>query len=566
MKKSLLLVAAFSLGLSFAHAQEQQELKPYSSIAINNELDTYFQSLSITKPTEAAITATMNNGKDGQLEKSGILIPCNISLKNSGTWTILPGGDRLWRIRITSSEAMGLAPYFDEFFIPDGARLHVYDEAKTSVQGAFTSMNNNETGEFATWYVPGEVMVMEYYEPLAVKGQGRIRMNELSYFFRGIEMPAEVRASDPCEVDVNCSEGANWTRQRDGVVRILVKTNGATGFCSGSIINNTQQDCTPYILTAFHCGWDDAAGVMSTTTEFNQYVFRYNYQKSGCGSGTVGANVSQTGCAIRAWSNDQGGATGSDFMFVELNANIASSVYPYFNGWDANTTAPAGGVGIHHPAGDVKKISTFTATAISTKWGSGAPNGTHWRFSWAATANGNGVTEGGSSGSPLFRGSNGLIVGTLTGGASCCTANGCGTGTSLTAPDYYGKMSYHWTSNGTAANRQLKPWLDPTNSGVLTLDGAYSPCSVSVPETSLDNIFEMYPNPTNGIINITLTNLMEQSITVNVYNAFGQLVRSEKIAYGKSNHNIDLSNEAKGIYFVELISGNKKSSKKIILQ
>ena len=40
-------------------------------------------------------------------------------------------------------------------------------------------------------------------------------------------------------------------------------------------------------------------------------------------------------------------------------------------------------------------------------------------------------------------------------------------------------MSYHWTSNGTANNLRLKPWLDPTNSGVLTLAGSANPCSSS---------------------------------------------------------------------------------------
>ncbi|NDC92506.1 MAG: T9SS C-terminal target domain-containing protein [Flavobacteriales bacterium] len=40
-------------------------------------------------------------------------------------------------------------------------------------------------------------------------------------------------------------------------------------------------------------------------------------------------------------------------------------------------------------------------------------------------------------------------------------------------------MSYHWTSNGTTSVKQLKPWLDPTNSGVLTLAGSANPCSSS---------------------------------------------------------------------------------------
>lgn len=566
MKKSLhfsFVAILFSAVSSFA--QELTEIKPYSSLAEASFMDNSFQTLTIPQPRESQITAAMNNGKDGQLEKSGLLIPVDVSLSTAGTWTTLTGGDRLWRVRLTAPNALALAPYFDEFFIPDGARLHVYNEDKSDLQGAFTSMNNHSSGVFATWYVKGSTMIMEYYEPAKVRGQGRIRMNELSYFFRGIQEIEDIRASAACEVDVNCSEGNNWQAQRDGVLRIMVKTNGVSGFCSGSIVNNTQQDCTPYILTAFHCGWDASAGVMSSTTEYNQYVFKYNYQKSGCGSGVVSGSSQQTGCAVKAWSNDQGGETGSDFMFVQLNASISANVNPFFCGWDANTTIPAGGVGIHHPAADVKKISTYTSSAASTKWGSAAPNGTHWRLTWAATANGNGVTEGGSSGSPLFRGTNGLIVGTLTGGGSCCTTNGCGTGTGLTAPDYYGKMAYHWTSNGTAANRQLKPWLDPASSGVMTLNGAYSPCNVGIPESSLENHFELYPNPSGGMINIALTSLNDNSIEVLIYNSFGQLVKAGKIAYGTTNYTIDLSGESKGMYYVVLRSGTEETSKKVVL-
>ncbi len=38
-------------------------------------------------------------------------------------------------------------------------------------------------------------------------------------------------------------------------------------------------------------------------------------------------------------------------------------------------------------------------------------------------------------------------------------------------------MSYNWTSNGNQNFEQLKLFLDPTNSGLLTLDGTYAPCN-----------------------------------------------------------------------------------------
>ena len=64
-------------------------------------------------------------------------------------------------------------------------------------------------------------------------------------------------------------------------------------------------------------------------------------------------------------------------------------------------------------------------------------------------------------------------MGTLTGGGSYCNQTN--------APDYYGKVSYHWTSNGNASNEKLKTHLDPINSGALVLDGSGDPCANPTP-------------------------------------------------------------------------------------
>ncbi len=79
---------------------------------------------------------------------------------------------------------------------------------------------------------------------------------------------------------------------------------------------------------------------------------------------------------------------------------------------------------------------------------------THWELNSVATTDGFGVTEPGSSGSPLYEPS-GLIVGHLTGGVSQCGGP--------EGPDLYGKIAFDWTSNGVTPDRQLQPWLDPDN-------------------------------------------------------------------------------------------------------
>eukprot|EP00825_Cyclidium_porcatum_P032384 TRINITY_DN34684_c0_g1_i1.p1 TRINITY_DN34684_c0_g1~~TRINITY_DN34684_c0_g1_i1.p1 ORF type:complete len:293 (+),score=17.97 TRINITY_DN34684_c0_g1_i1:721-1599(+) len=137
-----------------------------------------------------------------------------------------------------------------------------------------------------------------------------------------------------------------------------------------------------------------------------------------------------------------------------------------------------------------KKISTYTSPAVSSDWNNNGKN-SHWEVLWAATANGYGVTEGGSSGSPLYN-ANGQIIGTLTGGDSDCDH--------LTAYDYFGKFSYSWNKNGTSSAEQLKPWLDPGNSGTTSLNGLGDPNAINAD-------FSIYPDtiPINGLVKVSNT-------------------------------------------------------------
>lgn len=277
------------------------------------------------------------------------------------------------------------------------------------------------------------------------------------------------------------------------MARLYVVEGTQAGWCSGTLINNTAADCKPYFLTALHCG------VNSTTANMTQWKFYFGYEAPTCTNPTTGGSLAShfiTGCLRIADSGDGGGNSGSDFLLVKMGtasneANVitqlkSTAFNAYWNGWNANAAATTGGASIHHPAGDIKKISTFTGNTVSTQWGTAS--GSHWRVTWTSNANGYGVTEGGSSGSPLFNSSQGYVIGTLTGGGSFCT--------SQTAPDQYGKMAFHWTNNGTTTNRQLKPWLDPTNSGLLVLAGSSDPCSVVVPTAPIANFAANQTNVT----------------------------------------------------------------------
>ena len=101
----------------------------------------------------------------------------------------------------------------------------------------------------------------------------------------------------------------------------------------------------------------------------------------------------------------------------------------------------------------------------------------HWKVHWQETINGTSITEGGSSGSPLFS-QDGLVVGDLTGGPADDCQN----------PSYslYGKVYYSWDKMGTGLNQRLKPWLDPNDYGPEKWEGTYGIDPPS-PDFSADN-------------------------------------------------------------------------------
>ncbi len=561
MKKiNLLLIVTALIRLNSIVAQDSEGGKPYSFLnQLNDDL-----IATVTTPAfdfAPLIALSEQRVKQGTYQLTDKLFDVSYDLLNSGTWTALSNGERLWKLKIVSPGAKKISVYFQNFYLPDGAKLFVYNGNRTQEIGAFTSKNNEEAtsneGIFSTDHLIGDTQILEYYEPENVKGQGHFSIFRISHQFKSVL----IDESEPCQKDIMCPDGANWQNQKKGVVRIFVVIGSSAGWCTGSLVNNTAQDCKKYILTAMHCAIDESNGV--ETTAYSQWKFYFDYEKTGCATGTALTNKVKTGCAKRASAAD-GGATGSDFLLVEISsATFPTGVTPYYLGWTRSTSVTAGGVGIHHPASDCKKISTFITTPTSTSWG-GQVAATHWRFVWQA---GHGSTEPGSSGSPVFN-TAGLIFGTLTGGGSCCVANGCQSpGSSPTLPDAYGKIAYHWTSNGSANSQQLKPWLDPNNSGVTTLAGSYTCTPAGIATNSLDNQVSIYPNPTEGKFQVQ--SLKFKITSLEVYNILGEIVYRLPIIQSTNYPiNIDISGQPKGIYFIRLHSENTdlSTTKKIIIQ
>ncbi|MEN9699462.1 MAG: hypothetical protein RLZZ301_660 [Bacteroidota bacterium] len=466
------------------------------------EVSKQVPTLALATPDLQAIAAEdVIRDNQGLFYRIGVSIPTNLSPQSAGHWSTLPDGSHQWQLIVKSPGAEAISFLFETFKIYGQTTLRIQNMQGQDVHPLLTSADVESHFMQNAALCAGDELLLTLTEPVYTQAS-EIYMDRIIYNYRstGYAVKTKINESDVCEVNINCSPvGDPWQDEKRGVARVYVVDPTGAGWCSGSLVNNTAQDCKPYFLTALHCG------VSSTAANMNQWKFYFGYEAPSCTNPTaVGTLASHfiTGCMRIADAADGGGNSGSDFLLVKMGntANEATVVtnlkstafHAYWNGWNANTAATAGGVGIHHPAGDIKKISTFSGNTVSTQWGTAT--GSHWRVTWTSNSNGYGVTEGGSSGSPLFNNSQGYIIGTLTGGGSYCT--------SQTAPDSYGKVAFHWTNNGTTAITQLKPWLDPSNTGLLAFGGSYDPCT---PTTPVAPVADFVASATNVTPNTTVT-------------------------------------------------------------
>lgn len=501
----------------------------------------------------------------GILYRIGVINPLLLTPANGGMWTRLENGDRIWQTAIYYPGAEAISLFFDQFKLSPLASLSLFDGKGNLLNEIYTATENSDQ---LVQHIPlchSDYIVLQLTEPKNA-APSLISLNEIGYIYRSSMMETFAKdfgESESCEININCPEGKDWQDEKKGIARILVRDGSFLGWCSGSLVNNTANDCTPYFLTAMHCG------ETATTSDFNQWIFYFAYEAPDCTNpatqGSLAATSKRiTGCHVKATSNDGGGDRGSDFFLLQLGSPASKEAtitklktYPiqaYWNGWDASNTAVSEGVGIHHPAGDIKKISKYVTALTTSGWNA---NGllSHWRVRWSS-----GVTEGGSSGSPLFNynGGNSRIIGTLTGGNSSCGGSN--------PVDYYGKMYYHWDKNTTSGNIKLSQFLDPLNTGRVTIDGSYDPCNtgLSVPVMKSESIdATVYPNPFEDELLISMNDI-PGTYQVSLYDVSGKLVHTEsgtnnelKIQTGKLNG---------GVYIIQIHSVHGTFVQKIIKQ
>ena len=228
-----------------------------------------------------------------------------------------------------------------------------------------------------------------------------------------------------CHLDVTCYP--EWSSSAAGVALITYETSEGSFICSGTLLNNSRQDFTPYFLTAAHC--------VDTEEEARSVMAFWHYQTQTCNGElpdflsvprTMGASLLSTlgGGSIEGRAHPDG-----DMTLLRLEGDLPDGVM--FQGWDASPQ-PFGTqvTGIHHPGnrdwGFFKRLSfgQIIPNPYST-----ASADVYAIVSWAP---GQGYTEGGSSGSALFS-SPGTVVGadSFIYGGLAEVENACRTGSAF---------------------------------------------------------------------------------------------------------------------------------------
>ncbi|MDR2065552.1 MAG: choice-of-anchor J domain-containing protein [Prevotellaceae bacterium] len=401
--------------------------------------------------------------------KNGIIRPrvaksisSNITMENSGKWDELPDGRKIWRVAIEAKNAKAIILGYDDFYLPEGSQLFIYNADKTHVLGAYDYASNLQGGTYSTAFVAGDVSILEYVAPLTeTVNNARIKISSVGYGYNhihivpktGNDLQVSPNTSLSCQVNVICSEGDLYREQIKSVCHLLMLSGGSWYICSGTLINNTVSNGKPYIISAYHCYEGTSA------SELLQWQFYFFYESAVCESNTgYVTNQYLTGAYLRSDVSISG---GSDGLLLELvNAIPVEWINDgkvSFAGW-RRTLPPTTtkGVGIHHPQGDTKKILTYDGITISQWNGSdgsvGAANA-HIQIYPAQTEHGWSQTEGGSSGSGLFD-EDGYLIGTLTGGTSANCSSG--------SRSLYGGLFYHW-DHGSGGG--MGEFLDPDGSG-----------------------------------------------------------------------------------------------------
>ena len=390
-----------------------------------------------------------------EVPEFAVSVQVAITPTTHGHWEVLENGTAVWRVRIHSKGAHSLNLGFTNFQLPKDAVLFLYNPSQEHVIGPFSAADNEEHEQLWTPILPDETVVVELQVPAANRDQVQVNVGWVNHDFAGLGSIF----SQNCHLDVNCGAESGFTELdnfRDIIQSVGMYSVNGVRLCTGVLMNNVRQDCTPYFLTAFHCE--------VSTNNAPSVVVYWNYENSTCRSINTPENARRgdgllidfnTGAKLVAAKES------SDMTLLQLDDDVSIKADAFFAGWSNENVTPNNTICIHHPNTEEKRISFSNQPTYTGLWRTDndfMEGGNHLIVpSWDI-----GSTEGGSSGGPLFD-TNKRVIGQLHGGSAQCGNR---------QYDSFGRLFSSWTDSDNAPY-QLKNWLDPDGLGLTRLDGRY---------------------------------------------------------------------------------------------
>jgi hypothetical protein len=207
-----------------------------------------------TKTLDAIDTAKClaEDKKLGITNRIGIVKHIEINIKTQGVKTEVEGKGYIWQYKIQSTQTYSLAIHFNIFFIPEGAKVFIYNEAHTHVLGAFTKQNNSKNHELQIADIKGDHAIIEYFEPYQPEFEGELVIGSVAQTYRNNFFNSAATKSSV--IGINCPQGADWQNEKHAVCLITFdQVDDYEYICSGFLVNNVRKDGTPYFQTANHC-------------------------------------------------------------------------------------------------------------------------------------------------------------------------------------------------------------------------------------------------------------------------------------------------------------------------
>lgn len=316
-------------------------------------------------------------------------------------------GRYVWRAAIGSVDATALRLHVDLAGLRPDEVVWVVDTAGAYAFGPYTLADASGEGRWLpTTQGDTAVLVLSSPQPTLP----RIRVEKLSHFYEELFS----KGSD-CPISADCIDDTSLQEISTGIGRMSVTDeNGNSALCSGALLNNSMTTALePLFLTADHCFQDFPATVLAGGVEVI-----WDVRTNGC----PGFEPSTQEIARLPRSNGTyflANSTELDAMLLALGSVPVGDRGRAYLGWD--TRAPRIGnraVSLHHPRGRALKesIGRVDDVGVNTSFGDSQVT-----LRWSE-----GITEGGSSGSPvLFDDGNFRTFGMLSNGnlQSCSNNN-----------------------------------------------------------------------------------------------------------------------------------------------